>query len=157
MKKQQFAAIIMLILCGCGNGSNDDMSAKSGEFAGVWDAKYNITFDSCGFLPEGQTGFEDLQNVTQNATVFTLRSSIFSPVPDQEKTLNGEIDQDFKAHFESDSTEDFFGDGIPCNVNLKISYQPTDDNLVSSLIFQSVSCLDGYACETRAVGGSNRQ
>ena len=144
-------AAATLILSSC-DGSNGGPNAFAGEYAGVWDVRYNLSLDDCGIVEAGVFGFVDQHVIDQSGTAVTLDASSTFGVP-----LNGDVDAEQNFVADQNFSGDVFGDGTDCAVYQAISYDPVKDDEAESLYVRRISCNDGYVCESRALGQSTRR
>jgi hypothetical protein len=141
----------VLALGACGD-SSVRFDAQSGEFEGTWDVRFSLTFDTCGFLGDETTGFDDVHIVDSNLTTPSLTLAA-----GEGNTLKGVVDSNGLAQFKISGKADFFNNGSSCSLSEQYSYQGTDTDQMNSVYFLQVVCPNGKTCETRAVGSGKRR
>lgn len=143
-----------LALSAC-SGSGDDVSdAELGEFAGVWDVRYNFSTDECVMVEGGITGFVDIHSIDQDDStgIISMSASI-----DFGEGLEGAATGTNTFEANQVVNGDIFGDGNFCSVEQSISYEATDAGRATTLFSRHIECSDGYVCESRALGEAVRR
>lgn len=150
MIRKTLAMACLLSISACDGGGGD--STYTGDYAGIWDVRYNLVSDSCQIVEAGLTGFVDSQSINQENLDITLDTSVGFG-----ESLSGTLGEDNKFVAIHSINGDIYNDGIPCQVDQSISYKPTSDDRAETLFNRSILCADGFSCETSAVGEAKRR
>lgn len=151
-------ATVLLLGCtallGCVGGRVDVISGTP-EYEGRYSASFTLVSDECGLVAEGEGGFSDSHTITQSGTGVVISSDAGFVL-----NIGAEIDEDggFVASEQYTIQEPGFA---PCDAESALSYErpvfddSQDEHRVTaaeSVFVFRLACLDGYVCETRAIG-----
>ena len=144
-------AVCTLSACGSGGSDQDELDALAAEYGGTWDVRYNLTVDECGVV-DGVVGIADLHTITQDGNSLTLQTP-----NGPEEPFTGAVREDNSFLVEQLLEGDIFNVGLFCTLRQQISYQATSASTASSLYERTITCADGYLCNTHGVGESKRR
>jgi hypothetical protein len=149
----------MVALSGCGGGGGAAAFVDP-QYAGTFHANYAVVEDGCEILAAGEAGFRDVHTIQQQDRTVTFSSSSGFVL-----ATSAGIDSDggFAVRERYVLEEPGFA---PCDVESAFAYfspvlgDSSDRRVVAaaeSLFTFRLSCLDGFVCETRALGYSERE
>ena len=137
------------LIAGCSSNSSSQSNIEA--YAGVWDVRYNLSDDGCSLVTEGILGIIDRHtiNETESGVSFSAESGL---VADTSVPLN----EDGSFTVSSTGSGDFFGDGSTCSLVNTISYSLQEEGLAQTLFSETLSCSDGYECQSRGIGSARK-
>lgn len=147
-----------MALAGCG-GAGGAAAFIDPQYAGTFQANYAVVEDGCEILAAGEAGFSDVHTIQQQERTVTLSSSS-GFVLETSAGIDG--DGGFVVRERYVLEEPGFA---PCDVDSAFAYfspvpgDGSDRRVVAaaeSLFTFRLSCLDGFVCETRALGYAER-
>jgi hypothetical protein len=136
---------IVLLLAGCGNGS--DPTKPGSPYQGVWKLDYDVLRDECGLVEKGQNAFSDIQTVNQTDSQLVLTSQNLS-----KNEYTGEVRGDGSLEVSTSQKGNLFNDGVNCQLEEALAYNNHFENEVSSLYDLRLKCDDGFYCVTALRG-----
>lgn len=149
---------LSISLVACSGGSSDFDDALLGEFAGVWDVRYNTLDDGCAILDGSVLGFVDVHTIEQSGNSISLQApGAFGATLLGNTFMSGRVEGGNSFVAESFEAGIDFGDGFFCDALHRISYEATGPGSASTLFLRQLNCIEGISCETRAVGESLRR
>lgn len=147
-------SLLILILSGCGGGSDSSTRAVGGmDYSGEWTLSYNVIDDRCGLLvEEDANAFDDEHTVTQTGIDIVVESPNL-PLGEYE----GQVREDGSFAAGVEVSGDIFGDGSFCTLSEELSYNNAEGDIASSLYNIQIVCDDGFECLTVVRGRAERQ
>jgi hypothetical protein len=101
---------------------------------------------------QGVPGFVDQHEIAQEGTDASFTSGSGLIVSD-----SAAVEEDGSLVAQESTVGDLYGDGTYCEMLTQVSYENLESDAADSMYFQSITCSDGWGCETRALGRSKRR